>query len=99
MRESTIISQAPSDLIRGAAANITAGVLEVDLPAAVLIAATSEGTVVSAITFVNLAQLIGGRSEVLRSGVGVHCFVSFYVLKLADSGQIARFIFAFLSCR
>ena len=81
MRESTIISQAPSDLIRGAAANVTAGILEVDLPAAIGIAATSEGAVVGAIPFMHLAQLIDGRSEVFGSGVDVHLFRFFLCVK------------------
>ena len=97
MKLSRIISQAPSDLISGAAAHITAGVFEVDLPAAILVLATSEGTEVDTITLMHLAELVGGRSEVFGSGVGVdHCLVSFYVLKVADCGGNARIIFDFL---
>lgn len=98
VRESRIILQAPSDLIGGAAAHITARVFEVDLPATILVAATSEGAEVGASAFMHLAELIGVRSEVLRSGVSVfHCLVVFYVLKVADRAQIARFIFDYFS--
>lgn len=39
-----------------------------------------------------------GEECVLRGGAGeVHCFVSFYVLKVADCGGNARFIFDFFS--
>ena len=85
-------------MISGAAAHITARVFEVDLPAAILVLATSEGTEVDTITLMHLAELVGGRSEVFGGGVGVdHCLVSFYVLKVADCGGNARIIFDFFS--